>query len=118
MSDSLKNSFDKLFMITAQNVLGTNVEVCKWSFLFIAFGVAINSYYLIKMSNDINISKTKINLLLNETKLITEGNITIYEIIKSNSNNLDLSIENKKSEKDTDLLDYDSDCYYMESYNF
>jgi hypothetical protein len=118
MSDSLKNSFDKLFMITAQNVLGTNVEVCKWSFLFIAFGVAINSYYLIKMSNDINISKTKINLLLNESKIIIEGNITIYEIIKSNSNNLDLSIENKKSEKDTDLLDYDSDCYYMEGYNF
>ena len=116
MSDSLKNSFDKLFMITAQNVLGKNVEVCKWSFLFIAFGVAINSYYLIKMSNDTNILNTKINLLLNKTTIIYESNITIYDIIKKISINLDLSIENKKSEKDDDLLDYDS--IILKDYNF
>jgi DNA-directed RNA polymerase len=114
--DSLTKSFDNLFMTTIQNMLRTNIEVCKWSFLFTSVGVGINllinSFYLVKISNENNILKSKINLLLNETKLISESNITIYEIIRSNSFKLDSVVKNIKSEKDNDSIDDDID-YYM-----
>ena len=61
---------------------------------------------MIKINNENNILKSKINLLLNENKLINENNITIYEILKKNTLKTDmlktdmlktdLIIENKK----------------------
>ena len=89
--DNLTKSFDNLFMTTMQSILRTNIEVCKWSFLFTSVGVGINllinSFYFNKLNNENNTLQTKINLLLNETKLISESNITIYEIIKRNTFN-------------------------------
>ena len=108
--DNFTKSFDNLFITTIQNILGSNLTICKWSFLFTSIGiginVVINSFYLIKINNENNILKSKINLLLNETKLINENNITIYEILKKNTLKTDmlktdmlktdLIIENKK----------------------
>ena len=116
--DNLTKSFDNLFMTTMQSILRTNIEVCKWSFLFTSVGVGINllinSFYFNKLNNENNTLQTKINLLLNETKLISESNITIYEIIKRNTFKIDLVIENTKSVKDNDsLIDDDEYNYYM-----
>jgi CRISPR/Cas system CMR subunit Cmr4 (Cas7 group RAMP superfamily) len=87
--DSLTKSFDNLLITTLQNILRTNIEICKWSFLFTSIGVGINlllnSFYFLKISNENNILKTKINLLINEQKVVIEGNITIYEFIKKNN---------------------------------
>jgi hypothetical protein len=97
--DNLTKSFDNLFVTTIQNILGTNIEVCKWSFLFTSVGVGINviinSFYFVKVSNENNILKTKINLLANEQKVIIEGNITIYEFLKENIKYNNLFVENK-----------------------
>ena len=109
--DSLTKSFDKLVVTTIQNILGNNLEVCKWSFVFTSIGIGINillnSFYFMKINNENNIIKNKINLLINENKLILEGNITIYETIKNNTKKLDsLSIKNTDllSIQNTDLL--------------
>ena len=40
--DNLTKSFDKLFVTTVQNILGANIEICKWSFVFTSIGVGIN----------------------------------------------------------------------------
>jgi hypothetical protein len=119
--DSLTKSFDNLFITTFQNTLSTNIKFCKWSFLFTSLGVGINlllnSFYFNKLSNENNILKTKINLLLNETKVINESNITIYELLKRNTLKIDLVIENTKSVKDNDsLIDDDEYQYYMPGY--
>jgi len=86
---NLTKSFDKLFVTTIQNILGSDIKICKWGFIFtsisIGVNVLINSFYFIKMNNENSIIKNKINLLLNENKVIIEGNITIYEIIKNNT---------------------------------
>jgi hypothetical protein len=59
--DSLTKTFDNLFITTMQNILGTNIEICKWSFLFTSVGVGINvilnSFYFVKVSNENNILK-------------------------------------------------------------
>ncbi len=87
--NSLTKSFDNLLITTLQNILRTNIEICKWSFLFTSIGIGINlllnSFYFLKISNENNILKTKINLLINEQKVVIEGNITIYEFIKKNN---------------------------------
>jgi hypothetical protein len=119
--DSLTKSFDKLFLTSIQNILGTNIEVCKWSFIITSIGVGINvfvnSFYFIKMNNENNTIKNKLNLLLNETKIIAESNVTIYEIIKKNSLKIDSVVENTKAKKNAELED-DMDCYYIESHSF
>jgi len=97
--DSITKTFDKLFVITVQNIFGYDIKICKWSFLITAFGVGINilinSFYLIKITNENDKIKNKINLLLNEQKVIIEGNITIYEFIKENIKYNDLFVEDK-----------------------
>jgi hypothetical protein len=129
--DNLTKSFDKLVVTTIQNILGSDIKICKWGFIFTSIGIGINvlinSFYFIKMNYENNISKNKINLLLNENKIIIEGNITIYEIIKNNTkkidsmseitkNNtkkIDSMSEITKTEKNTNLLDDDIElCDY------
>ena len=47
--DTLTKTFDKLFVTTAQNILGSDIKTCKWSFIFTSIGIGlsmlINSYY-------------------------------------------------------------------------
>ena len=110
--DSLTKTFDKLFLTTIQNILGNNIEVCKWSFVFTSVSVGIsmliNSFYFIKINNENNIIKNKVNLLLNEQKVIIEGNISIYEIVKKNSLKINsISEKNKYLKNDSELCDYD-----------
>jgi hypothetical protein len=119
--DNLTKSFDNLCITTVQNILGTNIKICKWSFLFTSVGVGINllinSFYFNRLNNENNTLKTKINLLLNETKVINESNITICELLKRNTLKIDLVIENTKSVKDNDsLIDDDEYHYYMPGY--
>jgi|688.fasta_scaffold609759_1 hypothetical protein len=119
--DSLTKTFDNLFITTMQNILGTNIEICKWSFLFTSVGVGINvilnSFYFVKVSNENNILKSKINLLLNETKVINESNITIYEMLQKNTFKIDSLIKNTNYEK-TYLLDDVVEDYCMPNCDF
>ena len=116
--DTLTKSFDNLILITAQNILGSDIKVCKLGFIFTSIGIGlsllINSFYLIKMNNENKLIKNKINLLLNEQKVIIDGNITIYDFITKNIKKNDLIInDNKKylqqieNEKVTESEDYD-----------
>ena len=119
--DTLTKTFDKLFVTTAQNILGSDIKICKLSFIFTSIGVGlsilINSYYLIKMNNENQLIKKKINLLLNEQKVIIEGNVTIYDFITKNiknNKNHDLIIndnkkylQEKETEKDSEAEGYD-----------
>jgi hypothetical protein len=116
--DALTKSFDKIFITTVQNILGSDIKVCKLSFIFTSIGIGlsvlINSFYLIKMNNENKLIKNKINLLLNEQKVIIDGNITIYDFITKNIKNNNLIIsDNKKylqeieNEKVTESEDYD-----------
>ena len=110
--DSLTKTFDKLFLTTIQNILGNNIEVCKWSFVFTSVSVGIsmliNSFYFIKINNENNIIKNKVNLLLNEQKVIIEGNISIYEIVKKNSLKINsISEKNTSLKNNSELCDYD-----------
>lgn len=118
---NLTKSFDKLVVTTIQNILGSDIKICKLGFIFtsisIGVNVLINSFYFIKMNNENNIIKNKINLLLNENKVIIEGNITIYEIIKNNTKKIvsiieNTKSENTKSEKNTSLLNDIEVCDY------
>jgi hypothetical protein len=111
--DALTKSFDKIFVTTAQNILGSDIKFCKWSFLFTSIGVGlsmlINSFYLIKINNENNSIKNKLNLLLNNQKLIIEGNITIYDFIKNtdvinNNKNIQLQLKNNEEKEDYDFL--------------
>ena len=99
--DTLTKSFDKLFVTTVQNILGSDIKVCKLSFIFTSIGIGlsvlINSFYLIKMNNENNLINNKINLLLKQQKVINEGNITIYDFIKKNVKNNDLIIDENKT---------------------
>jgi hypothetical protein len=119
--DSLTKTFDNLFITTMQNILGTNIEICKWSFLFTSVGVGINvilnSFYFVKVSNENNILKSKINLLLNETKVINESNITIYEMLQKNTFKIDSLIKNTNYEKKY-LLDDVVEDYCMPNCDF
>ena len=85
--------------------------------LFLLGLLLINSFYFNRLNNENNTLKTKINLLLNETKVINESNITICELLKRNTLKIDLVIENTKSVKDNDsLIDDDEYHYYMPGY--
>ena len=110
--DILTKSFDKIFITTAQNILGSDIKFCKWSFLFTSIGVGlsmlINSFYLIKINNENNSIKNKLDLLLNNQKLIMEGNITIYDFIKNTdviNKNTQLQLQSKNNEE-TDDYDF------------
>ena len=101
--DTLTKTFDKLFVTTAQNILGSDIKFCKMSFIFTSIGIGlsllINSFYLIKIKNENNLIKNKLNLLLNEQTLIIQGNISIYEFITKNINaikNTNLIINDNK----------------------
>ena len=118
---NLTKSFDKLVVTTIQNILGSDIKICKLGFIFtsisIGVNVLINSFYFIKMNNENNIIKNKINLFLYENKVIIEGNITIYEIIKNNTKKIvsiieNTKSENTKSEKNTSLLNDIEVCDY------
>lgn len=125
--DTLTKTFDKLFVTTAQNILGSDIKICKWSFIFTSIGVGlsllINSFYLIKMNNENQLIKNKVNLLLNEQKLIIEGNVIIYDFITKNikyNKNPDLIINNNKKylqvkEKETEPESEDYDFLYCDS---
>jgi hypothetical protein len=109
--DTLTKSFDKLFVTTAQNILGSDIKFCKIGFIFTSIGIGlsllINSFYLIKMKNENNLIKNKLNLLLNEQKFIMEGNLTIYDFITKNIKNI----------KNTDLIISDNKKYLQEIEN-
>jgi hypothetical protein len=124
--DTLTKSFDKLFVTTAQNIFSADIKMCKWSFIFTSIGVGlsmlINSYYLIKINNENKLIKNKVNLLLNEQKLIIEGNVTIYDFVTKNIKkikNPDLIINDKKKylqvkEKETEPESEDYDFLYCQ----
>ena len=115
--DALTKSFDKLFVTTAQNILGSDIKICKWSFIFTSIGIGlsvlINSFYLFKMNNENKLIKNKLDLLLNEQKVVMEGNITIYDYITKNIKNIknikntDLIINDKEMEKENEVEEYD-----------
>jgi hypothetical protein len=120
--DNLTKSFDNLFISTMQNILRTNVEICKWSFLFTSVGVGINlllnSFYFVKISNENNILKTKINLLANEQKVIIEGNITIYEFLKENIKYNNLFVEDKTASLLVNECENNNECENDNEYDF
>jgi hypothetical protein len=112
--DSLTKSFDKLFVTTIQNILGAEIKICKWSFMLTTIGVGINvlvnSFYFIKMNNENKLIKNKLDLLLNQNKLMFEDNITIHEFIKKNIKGVEITINDKnvylqKNENDNDEIE-------------
>jgi hypothetical protein len=112
--DALTKSFDKLFVTTAQNILGSDIKICKWSFIFTSIGIGINillnSFYFVKMNNENKMLKNKLDLILNEQKFIMEGNLTIYDYITKNIKNIkntDLIINDKEMKKENEVEEYD-----------
>jgi len=107
------DTLTKIFVTSAQNILGSDIKLCKLSFMFTSIGVGlsilINSFYLIKIKNENKLIKNKVNLLLNEQKLIIEGNITIYDFITKNiiDNKKCLHEKEKETEKDSETESYD-----------
>lgn len=91
---------DKMFILTVQNMVGKHLKICKWSVMFSFVGITINlffnSFIFIKIKNEHELLNQKIKLLLNETNLIVENNISINENIKSINKNLISIIEFKK----------------------
>ena len=116
--DSLTKSFDKLFVTTIQNILGAEIKICKWSFILTSIGVGINvlvnSFYFIKMNNENKLIKNKLDLLLNENKLMFEDNITIHEFIKKNIKGVEITI----NDKNVYLQKNENDDDEIESYDF
>lgn len=119
--DSLTKSFDKLFVTTIQNILGAEIKICKWSFILTTIGLGINvlfnSFYFIKMNNENKLIKNKLDLLLNENKLMFEDNITIHEFIKKNIKGVEITINDKnvylqKNENDNDEIESYDFLYY------
>ena len=119
--DSLTKSFDKLFVTTVQNILGAEIKICKWSFILTTIGLGINvlfnSFYFIKMNNENKLIKNKLDLLLNENKLMFEDNITIHEFIKKNIKGVEITINDKnvylqKNENDNDEIESYDFLYY------
>ena len=102
--DALTKSFDKIFVTTVQNILGYDIKICKLSFIFTSIGIGlsvlINSFYLIKMKNENKLIQNKLDLLLNQQKVVIEGNITIYDFIK----NTQLQLKNNEEKEDYDFL--------------
>jgi hypothetical protein len=90
---------DKMFILTVQNI-GKNLKICKWSIMFSFVGITINlflnSFIFIKIKNENELLNQKMKILLNETNLIVQNNISINENIKSINKNLISMIEFKK----------------------
>jgi len=101
------DTLTKIFVTSAQNILGSDIKLCKLSFMFTSIGVGlsilINSFYLIKIKNENKLIKNKVNLLLNEQKLI------IYDFITKNiiDNKKCLHEKEKETEKDSETESYD-----------
>ena len=116
--DSLTKSFDKLFVTTIQNILGTDIKICKWSFIFTSIGVGLsmltNSFYLMKINNENKLIKNKLDLLLNENKLMFEDSITIHNLIKQNAKNIEITVH----DKNVYLQKNNNDNDEIESYDF
>lgn len=97
--DGLTKSFDKLFITAVQNILGSDIKICKLGFIFTSIGIGINvlinSLYYFKMNNENKLIKNRLDLLLNNQKVIMEGNITIYEHIKNNMKGLEITVHDK-----------------------
>lgn len=116
--DTLTKSFDKLFITTVQNMLGADIKICKWSFIVTSIGVGlsmlVNSFYLFKMNNENKLIKNKLDVLLNENKLIIEDNITIHNFIKKNIKGIEITVNDKnvylqenKNENNNEIEGYD-----------
>ena len=112
--DTLTKSFDKLFITTAQNILGSDIKICRWSFIFTSIGVGINillnSFYFIKMNNENKMLKNKLDLVLNGQKVIIEGNITTYDFIKKNLKSVEITVHDKNiclQKRDNEAEGYD-----------
>jgi hypothetical protein len=116
--DTLTKSFDKLFITSAQNILGYDIKICKWSFIITSIGVGINillnSFYFIKMNNENKMLKNRLDLVINEQKFIIESNITIYDFIKNNLKGLEIKEHDKnvclqeiENENDNEIESYD-----------
>jgi uncharacterized membrane protein YgaE (UPF0421/DUF939 family) len=116
--DTLTKSFDKLFITTVQNILGADIKICKWSFIVTSIGVGlsmiVNSFYLFKMNNENKLIKNKLDVLLNENKLILEDNITIHDFIKKNIKGIEITVNDKnvylqesKNENNNEIEGYD-----------
>jgi len=97
--DTLTKSFDKLFITTVQNILGPDIKICKWSFIFTSVGVGlsmlVNSFYLFKINNENKLIKNKLDVLFNNQKVIMEGNITIYDYIKKYMSSVEITVQDK-----------------------
>ena len=91
---------DKMFTLTVQNMVGKHLNICKWTFMFSFVGITINlffnSFIFIKIKNENELLNQKMKILLNETNLIVQNNISINENIKSINKNLISIIEFKK----------------------
>jgi hypothetical protein len=109
--DTLTKSFDKIFVTTIQNIVGSDIKICRWSFIFTSIGIGINillnSFYFVKMNNENKMLKNKLDLILNEQKFIMEGNLTIYDFITKNNENI----------KNTDLIINDNKKYLQKMEN-
>jgi hypothetical protein len=116
--DSLTKSFDKIFVTTIQNILGTDIKICKWSFIFTSIGVGLsmltNSFYLMKINNENKLIKNKLDLLLNENKLMFEDSITIHNLLKQNAKNIEITVH----DKNVYLQKNNNDNDEIESYDF
>jgi hypothetical protein len=66
------------------------------------------------MNNENKLIKNKLNLLLNENKLIFEDNITIHDFIKKNIKSLEITIH----DKNVCLQKISNDNDDVESYDF
>ena len=82
---------DKMFILTVQNI-GKNLKICKWSIMFSFVGITINlflnSFIFIKIKNENESLNQKIKLLLNETNVILQNNVSINDNIKSINKNI------------------------------
>jgi cell division protein FtsX len=100
---------DKMFILTVQNI-GKNLKICKWSIMFSFVGITINlflnSFIFIKIKNENESLNQKIKLLLNETNVILQNNVSINDNIKSiNKNIISINEFKKFTHKVISMLD-------------
>jgi hypothetical protein len=109
------DTLDKLFITTAQNIIGSNIKICKWSFIFTSIGVGINillnSFYFTKINNENKMLKNKLDALLNEQKVMIESNITIYDFIKKNLKSVEITVHDKNVSLQEKIIDNEVEGY-------